>query len=146
MPTEFVMRGQTASGETEVLSFSGHKKGYAYRLVEFTLYPSAPATGANELAATLTAGKNAQTPSAPDFNDEGLIATTLFKIYSSTAYSPNGLSVVNNKYLITQNLILMVQNADSGTPVNWQCKFEAVKMGKAEEAVTNYKQYLISDV
>ena len=29
MPTEFVMRGQTASGETETLNFSGYKPGYA---------------------------------------------------------------------------------------------------------------------
>ena len=31
MKKEFVMRGQTASGETEVLNFSGYKPGYAYR-------------------------------------------------------------------------------------------------------------------
>ena len=40
MKKEFVMRGQTASGETEVLNFSGYKPGYAYRLVEFQIYPS----------------------------------------------------------------------------------------------------------
>ena len=40
MRKEFVMRGKTASGETEVLNFSGYKPGYAYRLVEFDLYPS----------------------------------------------------------------------------------------------------------
>ena len=34
---------------------------------------------------------------------------------------------------------------NAGTPVNWQCKFEAVKMSGPEEAVTNYRQYLISD-
>ena len=146
MPKDFVMRGQTASGQTEVLNFSGFKPGYAYKLTEFALYPSQSVQGANdELIGTVTAGKTAVDPANPNFNDEGLIATTLFKIYSSTAYAPNGLSVVNDKYLITQNFILMVQNADSGTPVNWQCKFEAVKMNKAEEAVTNYKQFLISD-
>ncbi len=37
---EFVMRGQTASNGTEVLNFSGFKPGYAYKLVEFHLYPS----------------------------------------------------------------------------------------------------------
>ena len=39
----------------------------------------------------------------------------------------------------------MVQNTDSGSPVNWQCRFESVKMTGSEEAVTNYKQFMISD-
>ena len=30
-------------------------------------------------------------------------------------------------------------------PVNWQCKFMPVKLNKSEEAVANYKQFLISD-
>lgn len=146
MPKDFVMRGQTASGETEVLNFGGHKRGYAYRMTEFALYPSTSVQGANdELVGSVTAGKSAVDPANPNFNDEGLIATTLFKIYSSTAYAPNGLSVINSKYPITQNLILKVQNADSGTPVNWQCKFEAFKMNKAEEAVTNYRQFKVFD-
>ena len=146
MKKEFVMRGQTASGETEILSFSGHKKGYAYRLVEFTLYPSAPATGANELAATLTAGKTAQAPASPDFNDEGLIGTVQLDENSQSAYGPQEHSVINDTFLITQDLILMVQDyGGSSLPINWQCRFESVKMSKSEEAVTNYRQFMISD-
>ena len=53
MNKEFVMRGQTASGETETLNFSGYKPGYAYRLVEFSIYPSTNIGGAHyELAVT----------------------------------------------------------------------------------------------
>ena len=37
---EFVIRGKTVSGGTERLNFSGHKTGYAYRLVEFQIYPA----------------------------------------------------------------------------------------------------------
>ena len=40
MNKEFVMRGKTDTGKTEVLNFSGYKQGYAYRLVEFDLYPA----------------------------------------------------------------------------------------------------------
>ena len=43
MKKEFVMRGKTASGTTEVLEFGGRQKenkNMAYRLVEFELFPS----------------------------------------------------------------------------------------------------------
>ena len=40
MNKEFVMRGKTESGQTEVLNFSGYKPGYAYRMTEFSIYPS----------------------------------------------------------------------------------------------------------
>jgi len=149
MKKEFVMRGQTASGGTEILEFGARtkeNKNMAYRLIEFAIYPSTGIGSNNdELAASITAGKTALDPTVPNFNDDGLIATALFKLYSSTAYAPNGMVVINDTFSITQNLILMVQNTDSGTPVNWQCKFEAVKMSGSEEAVTNYKQFLISD-
>ena len=140
------MRGQTASGGTEVLNFGKYKQGYAYKMTDFAIYPSTGVGSNNdELAASVTAGKTAVDPTVPNFNDDGLIATALFKVYSSTAYAPNGLVVVNDTYVITQNLILMVQNTDSGTPVNWQCRFESVKMTGAEEAAVNYKQFTISD-
>ena len=63
MPKDFVMRGQTASGQTEVLNFSGFKPGYAYKLTEFALYPSQSVQGAiDELICTVTAGKTAVDP------------------------------------------------------------------------------------
>jgi hypothetical protein len=146
MPSEFVMRGQTASGETEVLNFSGYKPGYAYRLVEFKLYPSTGIGSANDdLMGTITAGKTAVTPSDPNFNDEGLIASSYLIRTRVAAYGRASESVVNDTFLITQNLILMVLNTDAGTPVNWQCRFVSEKMSGPEEAATNYKQYLISD-
>ena len=40
----------------------------------------------------------------------------------------------------------MVQDAGgSNHPVNWQCRFESVKMTGPEEAAVNYKQFSISD-
>ena len=40
----------------------------------------------------------------------------------------------------------MVQDtAGSSNAVNWQCRFESVKMTGAEEAAVNYKQFAISD-
>lgn len=146
MPNEFIMRGQTASGGQEVLNFSGYKPGYAYRLVEFQLFPSTGiGSGNNEMSGTITAGKTAVAPTDPDFNNEALIATN-YTVISVVQYpSPLPYSVVNDRFLITQNLILMVQETNSSTPVNWQCRFVSEKMSGPEEAATNYKQYLISD-
>jgi len=148
MRKEFVMRGQTASGETEVLNFGKYKQGYAYRLVEFELYPSTNIGGTpHELCASITAGKTAVAPTDPNFNNDGLIGTALYQVDTNPAYSPGPLmSQINNTYIITQNLILMVQDTSGNNhPINWQCRFESVKMSGAEEASVNYKQFAISD-
>jgi len=148
MKKEFVMRGSTASGLTEVLNFSGYKPGYAYRLVEFKLYPSL-AIGANhaELSATITAAKTYEDPVNPNFNNAGLIGTALLTQYNSPANPGNHYSIVNDTFLITQNLILAVIDTVPGAPMstNWQCRFVSVKMNDAEEAATNFKQFTISD-
>jgi hypothetical protein len=144
MNKEFVMRGQTASGLTEVLNFSGYKPGYAYRLTNFEIFPSTNFPQTDEMAATITAGKTAVTPTDPNFNDDGLIGSTVLQFHN-TYHSLNQLTVVNDLFLITQNLILMVMNTSTGTPVNWQCRFVAEKMDMSEEAVANFKQYTISD-
>ena len=145
MRQEFVMRGQTASGETEVLNFSGYKPGYAYRLIEFQLYPSTNIIGAHyEMVGSITAGKTGILPITPDFNDEALIATAVVENHEGYAYPISYNSVVNDTFLITQNLILMVQD-EILNAVNWQCRFVKEKMSGPEEAATNYKQYLISD-
>jgi len=148
MKKEFVMRGQTASGEQEVLNFSGYKPGYAYRLVEFQLYPSTGiGTAHAEIVGSITASKTIAAPTDPNFNDEGLIATSLLR--TSSQYNTEQtieVTVVNDTFLITQNLILMVQETSgTNTPINWQCRFESVKMTGPEEAAANYKQYAISD-
>jgi hypothetical protein len=145
---EFVMRGQTASGTQEVLNFSGYKPGYAYRLTEFELWPSENIGGKHqELHASITAAKTYEDPTNPNYNNEGLIATATFIESYDVNYGPSYASVVNDTFLITQNLILAVIDTFTGAPaaVNWQCRFESVKMTKAEEAATNYKQFTISD-
>jgi hypothetical protein len=145
MRKEFVMRGQTASGKTEVLNFSGYKPGYAYRLVEFQLWSGADLHGANyEISGSITAGKVAVTPELQDFNDEGLIGSASVADDSNRAYPTNYNSCINDTFLITQNLILMVHDTSSGL-VNWQCRFKSVKMTGPEEASTNFKQFSISD-
>ncbi len=148
MNKEFVMRGKTASGETEVLNFSGYKPGYAYRMTEFQIYPSSAIGDQNaELSATITAAKVYEDPVNPNFNNEGLVATTMFINSLNPAYAPNEISVVNDTFLITQNLIIAVIDTFAGSPqaVNWQCRFVAEKMSGPEEAVANYKQFTISD-
>jgi len=151
MKKEFVMRGQTASGTNEVLNFSGYKPGYAFRLVEFKIYPSNEIGTRNaELSATITAAKTAEDPEYPNFDNEGLIATAMLQIgETGTAknYGSADFSVVNDLFLITQDLIIAAIDTQAGLPmaVNWQCRFVSVKMGGPEEAVTNYKQFTISD-
>ena len=149
MKKEFVLRGKTASGTTEKLSFSGHKLGYAYRLTEFQIYPSTNIGGVNaELAASITAAKTFEDPENPNFKNEGLIGTALFPSIAPGDKSDSSTSsIVNDTYLITQDLILAVVDTIAGSPmdVNWQCRFVSVKMTGPEEAVTNYKQFMISD-
>jgi len=145
MRKTFVMRGQTASGQTEVLNFGKYKQGYAYRLTEFQLYPATNIVATDyETVATITAGKTAVAPTDVNFNNDGLIASSLFQNLSNPSYPSSSLTVINDTYVITQNLILMVQDATSQT-INWQCRFESVKMSGAEEASVNYKQFAISD-
>ena len=150
MKKEFVMRGQTVSGGTEVLEFGGktkENKNYAYRLTEFVLYGSTSIGTANaEMMGTITAGKTAVAPTDPNFTNEGLIGTSKFVDSNDIRYPFFNTSIVNDTFLITQNLILMVQDTGgSSYPVNWQCRFEAVKMTDSEAAVTNYKQFAIFD-
>jgi len=150
MKKEFVMRGQTASGLQEVLNFSGYKPGYAYRMTEFNIYPSTNIGGINyELAATVTAAKTHEDPSNPNFNNAGLIASALNVGSEIGSGRPEigPLVVVNDTFLITQNLILAVIDTQAGAPmpINWQCRFVSVKMSDAEEAATNFKQFTISD-
>ena len=150
MNKEFVMRGKTASGQQEVLNFSGKKPGYAYRMTEFSIYPSNEIGARNaELSATVTAAKTYEDPENPNFNNEGLIATALIQIgETGTAknYGSADIEVVNDTFLITQDLILAVIDTQAGAPmaVNWQCRFIAEKLNNGEEAVTNFRQFNIS--
>ena len=149
MKKEFVMRGQTASDGTEVLNFSGYKPGYAYRMTEFQIYPGAGiGSVAYELAATVTAAKTFEDPENPNFENEGLIATAFLANSSTPTYTSGNLnSIVNDTFLITQDLILAVVDSQAGSPiaVNWQCKFMPVKLSSTEAALTNYRQFSIFD-
>jgi len=100
MKKEFVIRGKTASDGQEILNFSGGKKGYAYRMIEFQLYPSNDIGGTSaELAATITAAKTAENPVNPDFSNEGLIGVAYFPLTSvSTSGTSFPVSVVNDTF------------------------------------------------
>jgi len=145
---EFVMRGQTPSGETELLNFGGYKPGYAYKLVELSIYPSKLLNENAELAITLTAAKTYEDPSNPNFENPGLIGVSMLGLRSDFQ---NGVfldhTIINNTFLITQDLILAAVDTETTAPmaINWQCRFEAVKMSGPEEAATNFKQFTIFD-
>jgi len=146
---ELIMRGQTASGETETLNFSGFTPGYAYIMTEFQIYPSTSIGGQSyEIAATVTAAKALEDPSNPNFNNEGLIAVAKEVQVDNPSYaSGNPYSIVNDTFLITQDLILAVIDTQSGSPmaVNWQCRFKKYKLSDSAEAVANFKQFTIFD-
>jgi len=147
MNKEFVMRGQTASGLTEVLNFSGNTPGYAYRITEFEIFPSNNIGGVSyELAGTVTAAKVFEDPSNPNFNNEGLIATAMMGALNNFQ-SGTMHTIVDDTFLITQDLILAVVDTQTGSPmpVNWQCRFVAEKLVNGEEALANYNQFTISN-
>ena len=149
MKKQFIMRGQTASSGEEVLNFTGHKEGFGFKLIEFEIYPSTNLGGeADECFASITSAKVASDPINPNFDEEGLIGTAMFKLGvnpSGSGYSGPVTSIINTEFIITQNLRLSVRDTDGSSPVNWQCKFESVKMTAAEEAAVNFKQFTISD-
>ena len=147
MKEDFVMRGQTASGLTETLNFGGHKDGYGFILTEFSIFPSTNIGGVSlEFSATITAAKTLEDPSNPNFNHEGLIGTAMLT-NSSNVLGPSNVSIVNDTFVITQDLILAVVDNLLGSPlpVNWQCKFRPVKLDTAKQALTNYRQFQIFD-
>jgi len=143
MPKEFIIRGQTTVGApTEVLNMSGYRPGYGYVLKELSLYPStAVGTASYEMMATVTADNSSEDPQGPNFNNEGLLATTFVMGFASRTVA-RGLTVVNDLFVITQDLILQVFDTQ-GAPVNWQVRFKEVKLSSSAEAVANYKQYTI---
>ncbi|HHZ96839.1 MAG TPA: hypothetical protein EYN67_15105 [Flavobacteriales bacterium] len=145
MPKEFIMRGQTAVADpTEVLNITGYRPGYGYVIKEFQIYPSTTIIGATyEMSATITADNSAEAPADPNFNNEGLIASALIIGHPGAASSGGyHLTVINDLFVITQDLILMVADTQSSN-VNWQVRFKEVKLSGPAEAVANYKQYTI---
>ena len=146
---EILMRGQSECGVTETLNFSGFKPGYSYKLIEFMILPGVALGGAQpEVVGSITAGKTAVDPASQNFNEEGLIGSAVFSMSNvpTEGSGPIGYSIVNDTFLITQNLLLTVQDiGTSNMAVNWQCRFMPVKLSGSEEAVANYKQFTISD-
>lgn len=148
MPEELIMRGKTASGESKKLNFSGHSPGYAYRMTELSIYPSTSiGTEDAELLVSVTAAKTAEDPTNPDFDNPGLIAVSMLGVRSDVQNGQfQNHTIVNTEFYITQDLILHARDT-SGSPqeVNWQCKFEKVKLTGAAEAVANFNQFTIFD-
>ena len=149
MKKEFVMRGQVTSskstGEYEILNFSGKTTGYAYRLIEFRVWPSGGTNTNDELDGIITAGKTVADPAAPNFNDAGIIGVACWENSSSEQYGPNNASLVDDTFLITQDLLLSANDYQGDSPINWFCRFKAEKVNDAEQAVANFNQFTIFD-
>ena len=147
MPEELIMRGKTDSGTTETLNFGGRTPGYGYHLTEFQLWGS-ESIGTNKVEAVgaITADDSAMDPVNPDFDSPGLIGVCNFADNESDAYGPQVASIINDLFVITQDLILMVTDTGGvANPINWQVRFKKVKLSSSAEAVANFNQFTIYD-
>lgn len=143
---EFIIRGQTAHAKSHTINFSGHKGDYGFYLTEFKVWPSTSVAGStDEQLASITAAKTASDPQNPNFDDEGLIGNAMFVSAGDPAVTPGTLSLINDTFIITQDLLILVRDESGGNSVNWQCKFMPVKLSTTEAALTNYRQFSIFD-
>jgi len=146
MPKEFIVKGRTASGETEKINLSGGTPGYGYQLHDFKLW------GSNNLGAssmegwgTLARSSTGISPTDPNFNNEALVAVAVFMTHTSPAYPPQALNMIDDLVILTQDLTLMVQDTGDGDRINWMLKFKEVKLSGAAEAVANYQAFSVHD-
>lgn len=146
MPKEFIMRGNTSSGTSQRLPFSGGDRTYAYQLIEFQLYPSSDiGTDPAELAGIITCGNVALDPVSPNFSNEAVIATTT-NILAHDHPRITSDTVINDLFPITQDLILsVIDKSATAQNVNWQCRFREVKLSGPAEAAANFNQFTIFD-
>jgi len=150
MPEEIILRGKTASDQYETLNFGTLAKDVAFQLVSFELFPSIDAVlagGDLNLRGAITRGKTTNfTSTAPDFNQPGLIANSLFRFGNANTETVYSVSVVDDLAYITQDLQLHVKDVgSSASAINWQAKFRKIKLSKSAKAVANYDQYTIFD-
>jgi len=146
MPEDLIMRGQTVSGGQETLNFGGRTPGYGYQITELSIYPSLSLGTSNvELFASVTANDIGMDPLNVNFDSPGLIATSNYSTTYTGAYSSDRATVINDLFIITQDLILMTTDTEGGDPINWQCRFRKVKLSSSAEAVANFNQFTIYD-
>jgi len=148
MPKEFVMRGKTASEETDLLNMGNQARpGYGYVMKSLEIYPSVSiGQQSYEISVAITADNTAMSPNNPDFDSEGLVAVAMTSGDTSESYPGFATrAIVNDLFVITQDLILSAIDVKTGSPMatNWQVKFEEIKLSPSAEAVANYKQYTI---
>ena len=145
MPKEFVMRGQIVSSGEETIQMAGlgsSKPGYGYQMTSFRIWPAVPSLAVN-LHAAITAENVYANPVAVNFNNDGLIGVASYVSHSSTDHAGFSDSLVNDMYVITQNLLMSARDLDSSTAINWQMKFREVKLSPSAHAVANYKQFTV---
>ena len=146
MAEEIIMRGNFTAAQgyaNKKLSFTGLKPGFAYNLIEFQLYPST-SIGAQsaEMAGCISCGGNNIDAANIDFNLDEIIATCAFWANGSVPNNPTNYSVINDLFIITQDLNINTFDSQA-TNVNWQVKFKEVKLSASAEAVANINQYAI---
>jgi hypothetical protein len=85
----------------------------------------------------------AMDPKVPNFNDDALVGVSVFMTHTSPAYPPQSLEVIDDLVILTQDLTIAVQDTSNAEAINWQLKFEEVKISTAAEAAANYQAYTV---
>ena len=84
-------------------------------------------------------------PNDIDFSNQALIAVSMVS-YNTTALDGQIIhSIIDDTFMVTQDLKLMVSNPHNSEPVNWQCRFKPVKMTETEMANANLRQFHVFD-
>lgn len=143
MPKEFIIRGYNTSGTNEKIHLSGHKAGYGYRLKEFKLWGSTNLGATSQECWGILSRGAAMDPKIPDFSNDALVGVSVFMTHTSPAYPPQSLEVIDDLVILTQDLRIAVQDTSDSEAINWQLKFEEVKISSSAEAAANYQAYQV---
>ena len=81
-------------------------------------------------------------PKVPDFRNDALVGVSVFMTHTSPAYPPQSLELIDDLVILTQDLTIAVQDTSDSEAINWQLKFEEVKLTDAAEGVANYQAFM----
>ena len=142
MPKEFIVRGYNVSGTNDVIHLSGSKTGYGFKLKEFKLWGSTHLGATSQECWGILSRGPAMDPKAPDFRNDALVGVSVFMTHTSPAYPPQSLELIDDLVILTQDLTIAVQDTSDSEAINWQLKFEEVKLTDAAEGVANYQAFM----
>jgi len=150
MRKQFVIRGRldgTVSKGIKTIRISGKETGYAFRIVDFQLYPATDIGGSQlEACASIARGSTPLDPVNPNFDDQALVAVAKYSIPTGPEHGVMTYSVINDLVNLTQDLTIYARDTGGGDrAINFQIKFKSVKLTPSAEATANYQSFTIND-